>query len=539
MRSARFALFLVALAILPGCVVRFVHVPDHVFTIRDEVVALQATGEAGKLKRNVKIPLRRLRMVAGDVERVYLLEYTDQPVKQVPHRREGNYIMADLVTGRTYLMMAAPDRVALNAYKVFCRLDSVIGARYLGRWADQICPLILCPAEPIFASELFKAVPQLKPFAKQLDFGDSQVGGWGSEAPTICARCTRYRATFTVADTPSMICTTPQAAPPAPEIAFVTERDGNSEIYVMNADGSNQTNLTANPAGDLWPRWSPDGQQIAFISTRDDGDSEIYVMNADGSAQTRLTSDPANDTKPSWSSDGQRIFFTSNRGGFPYQIYKLERDASRPTGWSSPILLPVKGAGYDFASSPNGQQIAFSAWDGGVANVGKTDIYTINVDGTGLKNLSKTPNDYEGDPDWFPSSRIAFDSSEGGGGIFTMNPADGSGRYQVTPSGLHPVWSPDGGTIAFKSHRDGNWEVYIVKADDGSGLTNLSQNPANDGAPLEDFLSWSPEGDRIVYSSDHNGNWEIHVVHVGSRTVDRLTNHSARDYFPQWRPQRN
>jgi len=68
----------------------------------------------------------------------------------------------------------------------------------------------------------------------------------------------------------------------------------------MNADGSNQTNLTKNPAGDGCPVWSPDGRKIAFVSDRD-GNEEIYGMNADGSSQTNLTKNPAGDGCPVWS----------------------------------------------------------------------------------------------------------------------------------------------------------------------------------------------------------------------------------------------
>ena len=85
------------------------------------------------------------------------------------------------------------------------------------------------------------------------------------------------------------------------KIAFTSDRDGNNEIYVMNAqDGSNQTNLTIDPATDEFPSWSPDGENIAFTSARD-GNTEIYVMNAqDGSNQTRLTDNPASDALPEW-----------------------------------------------------------------------------------------------------------------------------------------------------------------------------------------------------------------------------------------------
>src|SRR5207247_2169605 len=89
------------------------------------------------------------------------------------------------------------------------------------------------------------------------------------------------------------------------KIVFVSDRDGgNLEIYVMNADGSNQTRLTNNPAVDREPAWSPDGTQIVFWSNRD-GDREIYKMNADGSSQTRLTYNSASDRSPSWTSDGK------------------------------------------------------------------------------------------------------------------------------------------------------------------------------------------------------------------------------------------
>jgi len=85
----------------------------------------------------------------------------------------------------------------------------------------------------------------------------------------------------------------------AARIAFVSDRDGNDEIYVMSSDGSGQTNLTNNPGGDLRPAWLPDGSRIAFISERD-GNDEIYVMSADGSGQTRLTDNPAEDDAPAW-----------------------------------------------------------------------------------------------------------------------------------------------------------------------------------------------------------------------------------------------
>lgn len=102
----------------------------------------------------------------------------------------------------------------------------------------------------------------------------------------------------------------PVWSPDGLKIAFVSERDNNPEIYVMKADGSEQTRLTNNAVSDTLPAWSPDGQKIAFVSNRDNS-SEIYVMGADGGNQTRITTDKALDTIPTWSRDGKQLAYIS------------------------------------------------------------------------------------------------------------------------------------------------------------------------------------------------------------------------------------
>ncbi len=108
-------------------------------------------------------------------------------------------------------------------------------------------------------------------------------------------------------------------------IAFASNREGNSEIYAMNPDGSEVIRLTNGGGAD--PTWSPDKKRIAFVSTRDsDNNSEIYIMNADGSEQTRLTNSLAAAWEPTWSGDGNWIAFTSD-----YEIYKIKVDGSELT----------------------------------------------------------------------------------------------------------------------------------------------------------------------------------------------------------------
>jgi len=128
----------------------------------------------------------------------------------------------------------------------------------------------------------------------------------------------------------------PTWAPDGSRILFYSNRDGNWEIYVMNTDGTGQTNLTNNPGCDgraRFPAWSPDGSRIAFDTNRD-GNWEVYVMNADGSGQTNLTNNSGWDAFPAWSADGRRIAFYSTRdsnGG----LYVMNADGTRPVRLTS------------------------------------------------------------------------------------------------------------------------------------------------------------------------------------------------------------
>ena len=131
----------------------------------------------------------------------------------------------------------------------------------------------------------------------------------------------------------------PVWSPDGQRIAFMSQRDRNDGIYVMNADGSDQRKVLDSEDG-FWPVWSPDGQQIAFMSRRD-GNSEIYVMNADGSDQQNLTRHAASDGSPAWSPDGQRIAFTS-RGSGVSEIHVMNADGSgRRNLRCAPSATPV------------------------------------------------------------------------------------------------------------------------------------------------------------------------------------------------------
>jgi hypothetical protein len=223
-------------------------------------------------------------------------------------------------------------------------------------------------------------------------------------------------------------------SPDGRRIAFTRFGLTTSDIWVMNRDGSGQSDLTNTEQVDEgFPAWSPDGHHLAY-TTRRDGNNEIYVMNADGSDPKRLTDNPADDFAPSWSPDGSRIAFVSDRDNSPgvYDIYLMNADGSEVAR-----LTSRAGSTYTPAWSPDGTRIAFRS-----DRDGSSDIYVINQDGTGLQDLTNEPAS-----DWSPS------------------------------------WSPDGSQIAFQTNRDGNWEIYVMNAD-GSNPTNVTQNPADDQLPF-------------------------------------------------------
>ena len=160
-------------------------------------------------------------------------------------------------------------------------------------------------------------------------------------------------------------------------IAFVSNRDGNYEIYVMNPDGSGVTPLTNTvaPVGHFDPAWSRNGKQIAFASNRD-GNYEIYIMNADGSGVTRLTSteSPVSNFAPAWC--GHHIAWQSNRDG-PVNIYLMNDDGTGVTRFND------NANDAEPAWSPTCQQLAFQSNRDGPYN-----IYVMNADGTGVTRLT-------------------------------------------------------------------------------------------------------------------------------------------------------
>ena len=225
----------------------------------------------------------------------------------------------------------------------------------------------------------------------------------------------------------------PTYSPDRTKIAFASKRDGNLEIYVMNFDGSAPLRLTNDTADDLAPTWSPDGTKIAFVSKRNGNQEDIFVMNANGTNQTNITLVPSPDTDPSWGSNG-KIVFTSRRGG-NRQLYTVNPDGSQVTG-------PISTGGENFLAKWNnlGNRLVFVS-----TRDGNQEIYVSGASGQEPTRL--TNNAFE---DWDPTfapdgSRIAFSSERLANNLelYVMN-NDGSNQERITIQtgpDVHPSWS--------------------------------------------------------------------------------------------------
>jgi Tol biopolymer transport system component len=192
---------------------------------------------------------------------------------------------------------------------------------------------------------------------------------------------------------PSVRAMFPNWSPNGKQIAFhgIYGGAGATEVLVIDADGAEPVNLTNHPSADARADFSPSGQKIAFQSNRD-GNAEIYVMNADGTEPVRLTTNPAADQAPDWSPDGKQIAFQSNRDG-NIEIYVMNADGTEQTR-----LTDYPGRDLDPAWSPNGQQITFDR-DIDPIEAQIRQQFVMDADGSGATQLTVLPSE-NGHGDW-------------------------------------------------------------------------------------------------------------------------------------------
>ena len=265
--------------------------------------------------------------------------------------------------------------------------------------------------------------------------------------------------------------------------------------------------------------------EIAFVSNRK-GNAEVYVMGADGSNQRAATANRSINNFPSWSPDGEEIVYTSYRQGNRPLLFLSSRGSGRP-GRLLP-RLPVERAEYRGVFSPKGDRIALVLSDEGAA-----EIYTSRPDGSDLQRLTRH-RAIDVSPTWSPDgSRIAFVSDRTGAPQVYVMDAQGGEPRRLTFQGSYntsPTWSPDGKWIAYESRIGGQFDIWLI---DPEGQVNqpLVQHPRNDEGP-----SWAPNSRMLAFSSRRFGRAEICVVDLSGEKVIRLTQDAGDNTAPAWGP---
>lgn len=306
---------------------------------------------------------------------------------------------------------------------------------------------------------------------------------------TSTATLTPPTATPTIVSIPTIQSVIPPRTGPSP-ILFVSNRDGNQNIYIMNEDGTNVRRLTDNPAADIMPAWSPDHTKIAFISTRNRaGQKKVFIMNADGSDQKQVGDISGEHAWPTWTPDGKQITFS--RGGL----------TSRENG-----------------------------------------VFTLKLDGSGLTALS-----YAGDaPHWRPDGRMlaayANDNKKLAAFVFPAdmtNPGVIPGFTVVSDAeqgeGLFPKWSSDGTRLAYISRKNITSSTICFTNERRTKVDCLRNDDL--GVDLVFGVDWAPDGKRLVfYGQKARSANEIYIANVDGSGVKNLTNHAGNDEMPNWSP---
>ena len=264
----------------------------------------------------------------------------------------------------------------------------------------------------------------------------------------------------------------PSPSPTSDEVVFVSNRDGNNEIYIQTADGE-IINITNHPAEDLYPTWSPNGAFIAFVSNRD-GHQDIYRIDVQDLSilqlgeVTRLTNDPSNENHPSFSPDSVHIAYTSNLAG-DNDIWIMNVDGTQKRQVTFDVASEIQPTW-----SPDGSRIAYTTTVDGNREIAVLDVGSTSF----ITNLTGEPSN-ESEPSWSPDgSRIVFTSDRfGDNDIFTMNANDGSNVVQLTTDTANdsqPSWARDSQKIFFTSNREGGNNIFSMNANDGSQVSTLT-----------------------------------------------------------------
>jgi TolB protein len=266
--------------------------------------------------------------------------------------------------------------------------------------------------------------------------------------------------------------------------------------------------------------------EIAFISNRT-GAPEVFVMGADGSDVRQATHNKSINNFPGWSPDGNTILYTSYREAHRPALYVLTRGTQSP-GRVFRNLVPGAQQ-FRGVFDPSGGKVAVV-----ISVEGNSDIWLVNRDGTGGRRLTNERS-LEVSPSFSPDGRrMVFVSDRvGSPQLYIMDLDSGNVRRLTFNGGYNtaPAWSPDGKWIAYESRVGGGFDLWLIDPE-GTANSPLVENPRNDVS-----ATWSPDSRKIAFSSDRRGRPSIYVVDAPTgANLRQLTREGSSNTSPAWGP---